>query len=77
MEALTAAQAIRLVRQRQHLSARSLSAKAGRSPSYISKVESGEIELSFAAFAAVSTALGFSASEIFLLVQEASRIQNA
>lgn len=72
---LTLGQAIRTLReQRTDLSARALSAASGLSPSYVSKVESGEIEPSFRVFAKLALALGMTTAEItFLLCLEANR----
>lgn len=63
-----AADAIRLLRERAGLSARQLSAAAGLSPAYVNKVESGQIEPSFRAFAKIARQLGMTQREIYLLV---------
>lgn len=55
------------------MSARSLSAQLGKSPSYISKVESGEITLSLYGFAEIVTALGLTNLEILYVVGQATK----
>ena len=50
------------------ISARALSLSAGQSASYVSKLEAQAIEPSFTAFARLVTALGFSSSEVALVV---------
>ena len=60
------ASAVRYAREKKHLSARSLSLLAGLSPSYVGKLESGEIEPSVRAFAKIALSLEMSAQEIFL-----------
>jgi transcriptional regulator with XRE-family HTH domain len=64
---------IRMARERQKMSARALSAKANLSPSYVGKVESGEIEPSLKAFARIALALHLSRQEIWLCVVESVR----
>lgn len=64
---------IRMVRERQKMSARALSAKANLSPSYVGKVESGEIEPSLKAFGRIALALHLSRQEIWLCVVESVR----
>lgn len=64
---------IRRSREARHLSARALSAQADLSPSYVGKVEAGEIEPSLRAFARIAMALGLTSQEIRLCVLEASR----
>ena len=64
----TAAQAIRLLRERAGLSARALSARAGLSPAYVGKVEAGVLDPSLRAFARIAVALGMSQQEIWWLV---------
>lgn len=68
-------QAIKALRERRtDLSARGLSAACGLSPSYVSKLEAGEIDPSFRAFAKLSLALGMTTAEItFFLCMEANR----
>lgn len=69
--ALTVADAIKAVRERRGFSARALSLAANLSPSYVGKVESGQItDLSLAAFAAISSVLNLAPQEIYLLVRE-------
>lgn len=62
--------AIRLLRQRQGYSARGLSNLAGLSPSYVSKVETGEIEPSFRAFARMACILRMTPREIYLCTSQ-------
>lgn len=63
---------IRLARKRRGLSARALSAMADLSPSYVGKVESGEIEPSLKAFARLALALQLTRQEIWLCVMESA-----
>ena len=60
--------AIKNLRQKRKVSARNLSIKAGLSSSYVSKVENGEIEPSFKAFAKIATALDMTTLEIMFCV---------
>lgn len=62
-----------MARERQKISARALSAMAELSPSYVGKVESGEIEPSLKAFARIALALHLSRQEIWLCVIESVR----
>lgn len=67
-------EAIRHLRERHGLSARALSILCGFSPAYIGKVESGELEPSFKAFAKMAIVLRMTDQEIlFLVVEEAKR----
>lgn len=50
------------------MSARSLSLQAGLSPSYVGKLEAGEIEPSVRAFARLAMVLGMSVQEVFFCV---------
>lgn len=50
------------------LSARAVSLQANQSASYMSKIESGQVEPSFLAFARLVTTLKFSPAEIALVV---------
>lgn len=61
-------QAIKLLREKKGLSARSLSISCGFSPSYVSKIESGEIEPSFFAFSKIAQSLEMTTQEIIFLV---------
>lgn len=61
--------AINFKRRQKQLSARALSAAAGLSPSYVSKIESGEMEPSFKAFCNIAAVLGLSDAEIVFLVR--------
>jgi transcriptional regulator with XRE-family HTH domain len=65
---------IKYLREAQKRSARSLSLECGYSSAYIGKVESGEIEPSFRAFAKIARALHMNALEIdYIISQEANR----
>lgn len=59
-------EAIRYVRSERGVSARALSKAANVSPSYISKLESGEIEPSVSKFAAIARALEMTSDEVLL-----------
>lgn len=63
------AETIRYMRQRRGLSAAALSRQAGYSPSYIAKLESGDLEPSLGAFASIAKALEFSDAEIAFTVR--------
>lgn len=58
-----------MLRTERGLSARQLSQLAGLSPSYVSKLESGEIEPSFKGFAALAVTLEMTRPEIMLLLR--------
>jgi transcriptional regulator with XRE-family HTH domain len=60
--------AIQTLRQGKGLSARQLSLESGLSSSYVSKVESGEIEPSFKAFAKLAIALDMTPLEVFFCI---------
>lgn len=60
--------AIRFHRKEQGLSARALSIKAGLSPAYVFKVESGAIEPSLRTFARLAVALHMSMAEVWVCV---------
>ena len=65
---------VQAVRLRSKLSARELSARAGLSPSYITKLESGTVEPSLRAFARIAKVLNLSSAEIvFIVLQEGLR----
>lgn len=64
---------IRRSREAQHVSGRALSAMANLSPSYISKIEAGEISPSLRAFARIALALHLTSQEIWLCVMEAAK----
>jgi transcriptional regulator with XRE-family HTH domain len=64
------ADAVRYLRQRKNISARALSLQAGLSPSYVGKLEAGEIEPSVRAFALIALALSMSIQEIFFCVMQ-------
>lgn len=64
---------IRRCRERQKISGRTLSASAGLSPSYISKVEAGEIEPSLRAFSKIALVLRMTQQEIWLCVVQAAK----
>ncbi len=61
--------AINFKRRQKQLSARALSAAAGLSPSYVSKIEAGEMEPSFRAFCNIAAVLELSDAEIVFLVR--------
>ncbi len=66
------AEAVQTQRIKCGLSARALSLEAGLSPSYVGKLEGGEIEPSVKAFAKIALALGMNQAEIaFCVLQEA------
>jgi transcriptional regulator with XRE-family HTH domain len=60
---------VRLARTRTGKSQRKLSEAIGRSPAYVQKLESGEIEPSFAAMADISTALNLTPLEAWVLLR--------
>lgn len=60
--------AIRLLRERNGLSARALSAKAGLSSAYVTKVEAGTVEPSLRAFARLALALGMTEGEVWTVI---------
>lgn len=64
----SAAELIRRKRMEKDLSARSLSLAAHVSPSYVRKVEAGEIEPSLRQFARLARALGMNRYEIWNVV---------
>lgn len=71
---LTAGEIISMVRARKGWSARELSKRAGLSPSYVTKLEAGEIEPSLKAFSSLAVALNMTTTEIvFSIWQEAGR----
>lgn len=70
---LAAEAALRVKREQKGMSARSLSAALGKSPSYISKVESGDITLSLTGFAEIANMLELTTAEILWVVKEAAR----
>lgn len=66
------AEAVQTQRMKMGFSARALSLEAGLSPSYVGKLEGGEIEPSVKAFAKIALALGLNQSEIaFCVLAEA------
>lgn len=64
---------IKHLREARRLSARALSLKCGFSPSYVSKIESGEIEPGFWAFARLAIVLEMTTQEILFLVEEEAK----
>lgn len=70
---ITLGNAIRFLRSNKNLSSRTLSSMAGLSPSYVGKLESGEINPSFDAFCAIAKALDISDNEIIFLVKQNQR----
>ena len=73
---LTLGNAIRFMRERAGLSSRALSAIAGLSPSYVGKVESGDLGPSFDAFCAIVHGLKCTDGEILFLVRMQGKILN-
>ena len=67
----TLGETIRFARERKDLSAAKLSRLAGKSPSYVTKVERGELEPSLSAFAAIAEVLEFNDFEIAFTVRRA------
>lgn len=66
------AEAVQTQRIERGLSARALSLEAGLSPSYVGKLEGGEIEPSVKAFAKIALVLGMNQGEIaFCVLSEA------
>lgn len=63
--------AIRHLRDREGISARALSLAAGLSPSYVGKIEKGEISPSFEAFARIALVLKMSLLEVAYCVLSA------
>ena len=59
---------IKSARERRGLSARALSVQAGLSPSYVSKLEAGEIEPSVRAFARLAYQLQMNPLEVYFSV---------
>lgn len=72
--ALSLSQIIAHRRDKFNLSARELSQKAGFSPSYVGKIESGEVHPSFAAFCKLARALEFNDHEILFLVRHGDNV---
>lgn len=68
-EAITFSKAVALLREQQGLSQRALSQRAGLSPSYVQKIERGDVEPSFRTFSQLATALSMSSLEICVLVK--------
>lgn len=62
------ADAVRYLRMQRGLSTRALSNEAGLSPSYISKLEAGEVEPSVRVFGRIALVLGMSPQEVFFCV---------
>lgn len=60
---------MKFLRMRKGISARAASIEAGLSPSYLSKVESGENSLSLKAFASLARTLEMSPQEIVFIVR--------
>lgn len=70
---VTVAAAIRYLRERKGMSARAVSLAAGLSPSYVSKVESNQMEPSFRAFCKIAAVLEMTEREVLFLVKETLR----
>lgn len=60
--------AIRFARERKQLSARALSLRAGLSPAYVFKAETGAIEPSFRSFCRLALALDMTVQEVWVCV---------
>jgi len=58
----------KMLRKRNNLSARELSVKAGLSPSYVAKVESGSISPSVPIFVKLMKCLDCSIHEVYLIM---------
>lgn len=65
--------AIRYLRERKGMSARAVSQAADLSASYVSKVESGQMEPSFRAFCKIAEVLEMSDREVLFVVQMVMR----
>lgn len=61
------------MRENRDLSARQVSELAGLSPSYVSKVESGEVSPSLKAFAKIAQALELNNAEVAALCRLAAQ----
>lgn len=72
VDVISIGDAIHIARTRAGLSARELSARAGLSPSYVTKLESGEIEPSLRAFAKIAKAASMTQAEIYFCVLQES-----
>jgi len=66
---LTLGEGIQFLREKKGLSARQVSAAAGLSATYVSKVERGMMEPSLKAFGKIATALSMTDAETNLLVR--------
>lgn len=66
---MTLPETVRYMRERRGLSAAKLSRLAGKSPSYVTKLERGDLEPSLSAFAAIAEVLEFSDAEIAFTVR--------
>lgn len=64
---------VRYLRKKKRLSARSLSEKAGVSPSYVNKLEAGAIDPSFIILGRILLVLGATPAEIVLLLREVTK----
>ncbi len=69
MEPLGLAGALRAYRERSGLSKRALSQQAGLSPSYVGKLEAGEIEPSVKAFLSIARALSLTQNDVVLCIR--------
>lgn len=71
-------QAIKYLRQRAGMSARSLSIKANLSPAYVFKLENGMVQPSLQCFAKIAVALGMTPTEAWVcLMSEATEATEA
>lgn len=62
---------VALLRRRKGMSQRALARQIGRSPAYVSKMESGAIDPSLSAFASIVVALDMNALEVWTIVRVA------
>jgi predicted transcriptional regulator len=69
---LRVADLVRVCRTRAGLSARQLSSLADLSPSYVTKLEAGELEPSLRSFARIVLALHMTSSEVMFCVTQSA-----
>lgn len=69
---MTVGDVVNYARNRAKVSARQLSARAGLSASYVTKLEAGEIEPSLHAFSRIAGAVRMSDQEIVFCVRQES-----
>lgn len=61
--------AVKFARERSDASARQISMEAGLSPSYVSRVERGELKPSLEAFAKIMSVLDVSDKELIFMIR--------